>query len=438
MKVRGNSIKFSSRKKKSTNNILTALQKRLQRLKENFDANPDSEILHDIDLVNGDIDQIIQHQLKGAQIRSKLNWINEGERPTKFFLNLEKQNANKKHIKRIIKGNGNTITGNDNILSELETFYRKLYCTNRKYEAQKPDFRKILGNLNVTKLNETEKVECEGILTESELLKALKSTKQNKSPGNDGLPSEFYKVFWNDIKCYLLNALNASYYNKKLSITQKRGVITLLPKKDRNILELKSWRPITLLNQDCKLATKSIATRICKHLPNIINSDQTGFIKGRFIGENIYKMLNIMEYIDDEEIDALLINIDFEKAFNYLEWDFIDYCLKTFNFGESLRQWIKTIYTDVECCVINNGWTTSHFKISKGARQGCPLSPYIFIICAELLACMIRQNKEIEGITINGNKYIISQYADDTNIFTKYSEENLRKILDTVADFRHN
>ena len=145
-----------------------------------------------------------------------------------------------------------------------------------------------------------------------------------------------------------------------------------------------------------------------------------------------------MEYIDDEEIDALLINTDFEKAFDYLRWDFIEYCLETFNFGESLRQWIKTIDTDVECCVINNGWTTSHFKISKGARQGCPLSPYIFIIhvCAELLACMIRQNKEIEGITINGNKYIISQDADDTNIFTKYSEENLRKILDAFKTFQ--
>ena len=143
-----------------------------------------------------------------------------------------------------------------------------------------------------------------------------------------------------------------------------------------------------------------------------------------------------MEYIDEEDIAAMLINIDFEKAFDYLEWDFVEYCLKTFNFGDSLMQWIKTFYTDVECCVLNNGWTTHMFKLSKGARQGCPLSPYIFIICAELLACMIRQNEEIEGITINGNKYLISQYADDTNIFIKYSEENLRKIIDSFRTFQ--
>ena len=116
-----------------------------------------------------------------------------------------------------------------------------------------------------------------------------------------------------------------------------------------------------------------------------------------------------------------------ENAFDNLEWDIVEYCLKAFNFGDSLMQWIKTLYTDVECCVLNNGWTTHMFKLSKGARQGCPLSPYVFIICAELLACMIRQNDEIEGIIINDNKYLINQYADDTNIFIKYSEGKCKK-----------
>jgi hypothetical protein len=436
LQVRGNSIKYSSRKKRSNNNILSALQKRLKRLTENFDENPNSEIKEDIHLINGDIEQIIEHEIKGAQIRAKLNWLNEGERPTIFFLNFEKQNANKKHIKRIITQDGNIITGKESVLLELESFYRLLYRRNRKPGEPKPNFSNTLGHLHIPKLSDIEGEECEDILTESELLAALKTTTQNKSPGNDGLPSEFYKVFWKDIKQYLINALNASYNNRKLSITQRQGIITLLPKKDRNILKLKSWRPITLLNQDSKLATKAIASRICKYLPNIIHPDQTGFIKGRYIGENIFKILNILEYIDEENIEALLINIDFEKAFDNLEWDFIDYCLKTFNFGESLRQWITTFYTDVECCVLNNGWTTPIFQLSKGARQGCPLSSYIFIICAELLACLIRQNQEIEGLTINGNYYVISQYADDTNIFIKYSEKSLGNVINSFRTYQ--
>ena len=89
MQIRGNSIKYSSRKKRSSNNILSALQKRLKRLKENFDEDPNFETEHDIHLVNGGIEQIIGNQIKGAQIGVKLNWLDEGERPIMFFLNFE-------------------------------------------------------------------------------------------------------------------------------------------------------------------------------------------------------------------------------------------------------------------------------------------------------------------------------------------------------------
>ena len=109
----------------------------------------------------------------------------------------------------------------------------------------------------------------------------------NKSPGTDGLPAEFYKVFWNHVKPFLLNALNCSYTNGHLSITQRRGLITLVPKKNKPANLLKNLRPITLLNCDYKIATKSIANRIKKVLPKIINNDQTGFLKNRTIGENI-------------------------------------------------------------------------------------------------------------------------------------------------------
>ena len=140
---------------------------------------------------------------------------------------------------------------------------------------------------NTVILNEQERKQCEGFLTASECLESLKLMESNKSPGSNCLPAEFYKVFWNDINQHWLNALNCAYTKGLLSITQRRGLITLIPKKNKPINLLKNWRPITLLNCDYKIATKSIASRIRKVLPRIINNDQTGFLKGRFIGENI-------------------------------------------------------------------------------------------------------------------------------------------------------
>ena len=105
--------------------------------------------------------------------------------------------------------------------------------------------------------------------------------KSDKSPGTDGLPSEFYKVFWNDLSEILINSLNYSYEIGKLSISQRRGIIKLIPKKDAELNLIKNWRPLTLLNCDYKIATKAIAGRIKTVIPKLISDDQTGFIKGR-------------------------------------------------------------------------------------------------------------------------------------------------------------
>ena len=118
-------------------------------------------------------------------------------------------------------------------------------------------------------LDEHEQKGCEGLLTEAECLESLKSMESNKSPGSDGLPAEFYKVFWKDVRHHLLNALNCAYARGLLSITQRRGLITLIPKKNKPANFLKNWRPITLLNCDYKIAAKSIASRIRKVLPKI-------------------------------------------------------------------------------------------------------------------------------------------------------------------------
>ena len=125
---------------------------------------------------------------------------------------------------------------------------------------------------------------------DEELVKEINSLQrlaESRAPGTDGLPAEFYKVFWNDISDLFLNSINYAYRSGQLSVTQRRGIIKLIPKKDAEPNLIKNWRPISLLNCDYKIAAKAIANRFKQVIPNIINYDQTGFLKGRFIGENI-------------------------------------------------------------------------------------------------------------------------------------------------------
>ena len=431
LKIRTDTIQFSARKKRSKNNLFLALDKRLKRLEKEFQGNPTDEILEIIRLVKQDINDLLQEQINGIIMRSKSDWQEYGEKPSKFFLSLEKRNFNNKTIKRLRQANGNITMDENTILGELYSFYSKLYSTSHD---PVPNFSD-LDNLDIPTLNIDEQIECEGPLSQHEILSVLKTCKNNKSPGTDGFPAEFYKFFWNDIKHYLTNAINHNYMNGQLSVTQKEGLITLIPKKDKDTLLLKNWRPITLLNQDYKLASKAIAKRLCGVLPKLIHSDQTGFLKDRYIGENIIRITNIMDFLNETKKGALLLSADFQKAFDCLEWKFVEYCLHRFNFGPSLIKWIKCFYTDITTRISNNGWTSDSFNPTRGSRQGCPLSPYVFLICAEILACMLRNHPFIHGVNIDNNIFLVSQYADDTLITIDYSEQVLRAVVEIFDSY---
>ena len=295
----------------------------------------------------------------------------------------------------------------------MKLFYSKLYTAERLTKD-----KNLIENFfeGMPKLTDEISNQCEGDLTEDEIFQCLNTFPNGKSPGTDGLSVEWYKRFWPDIKDFLLKSINCSVQNGHLSLTQTQGIITVIPKKDKDPLFVKNWRPISLLNQDYKLIAKCIANCIKSTLPNIIHEDQTGFMKNRYIGENLIKIFALMTYSKQKDLKNYLVTIDFEKAFDYLDKEYIFFCLKFFNFGADIINWVKLLYNNSNSCVINNGNFTEFFPINRGVRQGCPLSPYIFILCVESLAHCVRKNEHIKGIEIKENKHIISQYADDTSL----------------------
>ena len=158
-------------------------------------------------------------------------------------------------------------------------------------------------------------------------------------------------------------------------------MITLLPKEESPLIKLKNWRPITLLNVDYNIALKAIARRIEPMLPHLIHTDQTDFIKGRYIGENIRLINDLMEQTNATKIPGVLLALDFRKAFDTLEWTLIQYALQKFNFGEGIRRWVEIFYNDVESTILNIGFANNWIKPTRGVRQGCPFSTFLFGLC---------------------------------------------------------
>ena len=253
MEIRGKTIAYKSFKKKMELNHENDLLEEIDRLEKAKEIN--FELL---DEKRNDLQEIRNKNMEGVKIRSRVRWISDGEKVTKYFCNLEKRNFVSKCMNSLEKNNGEIINDQPDILNETMQFYKTLYS---KKDRNSMDIESLLSNYNGPRLSEIDKNTLEGPITYSELLYCLKKTSNNTSPGFDGFTYEFFKFFWKDIGHFLVRAINDCFNKGELSETLKYGVITCLPKGNKDKLYLKNWRPISLLNTSYKLASACIAAR---------------------------------------------------------------------------------------------------------------------------------------------------------------------------------
>ena len=408
--IRGHTISYASHKAKVKRSVTNQLKHRLGIL----EANLNEENIREYKCVKKDLEDIYNEEARGHFIRSRSNIIEESPENLKYFSKLEIKNANSKYIKTL-KVNETLISDPDEILKAQKEYYENLYKEQNVAEIDESLFQ----NIAIPQLDILEKEICDQSISIKELGTALMELPNNKTPGSDGLTTEFYKFFWSKIKVLVHKSIEYAFTNKSLSIEQRRGILSIIPKKDKDLRYLANWRPLTLLNTDYKILTKLLALRLQKVLPAIISKDQSGYLKGRYIGDNIRTIFDVIEFAKINQIPGMIVLIDFEKAFDSISWSFLFRTLDAFNFGDSFKQWIKIIYNNPECCVTNNGYASSFFSISRGIRQGCPISALLFLLVVEIMSLHIKQNPDIVGICVGDESIKVSQLADDTTLFLK-------------------
>ena len=247
----------------------------------------------------------------------------------------------------------------------------------------------------------------------------MKSMTNDRSLANDGLTKEFYVTYWDDVKATFISSLKQANERKELSISQRQAIIKLIEKKDRDKRYIKNWRPIPLLNVDIKILFKALAKKFKKVLPYLISAQQTAYIQNRNIGENGRLISDIIEIANIQQMEGFLVTMDVEKAFDSLDHKFSVSVLTKFGFGQNFISWVEIVLKNQESCVINRGTTPTYFKLNRAARQGDPISTYLFFLALEILFLLIKENPHIKGLNISDNCCLYSAYADDTIFFLK-------------------
>lgn len=189
--------------------------------------------------------------------------------------------------------------------------------------------------------------------------------------------------FSNKLSALLLDMFNNSLSHGSLPHTLTQASVILLLKPGKINTERGSYRPISLLNSDIKILAKALALRLETTMHDMISTDQTGFILGRHSFTNIHQLLNVIHSPASGAVPEVVIALVAEKAFDRVEWGYLFACLKVFGYSPNFISWIKLLYTSPKASVITNGKQSQYFQLSRGTRQGCPVSPLLFALAIE-------------------------------------------------------
>lgn len=416
-RVKLQTIWFSQCKIKRRNQELNDLRREYYKL-DNQGLWAEAKIMKE------NILNIEMNRLKGSQLRSKIRNVEEGEKPTRFFLRQELKRGKKKTIRRVVDLKGHNCSSSEDIARAFREFYQALFADEGVEEEVVIDLL-----TDTLKVSEEEKEGLEGDIRSEEILCALKAMDTDKSPGSDGLTKEFFSCFVDILLPVLVKLFKAIHANGSLSESQKMSYISLLCKDENNSELLKNYRPISLMNLDYKIITKVLCNRLKHVMSSLVHPDQTCAVPGFSIVDGCHTVRDVIDYMNDRNEEAVLLSLDQEKAFDRVSHYYLINVLKAAGLGEDFVNWIKTIYNDIYCSLIVNHFVTEPISVQRSVRQGCSLSPLLYVLCMEPIFNKIRTDREVVGVKAPGRvgDQKVAAFADDSNFFLK-NERSVQKV----------
>jgi hypothetical protein len=327
---------------------------------------------------------ILDERSKKLAEKAKTKWFYEGEKSNKYFLNLLNKRRGVNKIEKLSTEDGD-ITEENEINSMINDFYKNLY------ERDEPNDREADEHFyeNIIKVDNQEAVKVMAPLTKEEIFRVLKTCKDS-APGHDGIPYSYYRHFWNFFGDTIAQAWSEALSGGSLPDSHKVSILRLLPKIGKDPSKLTNWRPITLSNCDHKLITKCLAIRLTNALKPCLHSNQTAYIPGKQIQDN----LRVINIINEQSPEALVISLDAKKAFDSVSHDYIRKTLVEFGLNDFVP--IFNLLYDSQKVKINvNDKMLDGYEIRNGVKQGDSLSCILFIMCMDPLIRNIENSANI-------------------------------------------
>ena len=431
MSIRSIAIEQASIHKKNNEAKFKEIKDQINFWQRTFEASSIRSIrdlaMQNLDQATIERDKFLDDRGRYLSEWAKSKWYQEGERGTKYFLNMLRAKSNKLDMSQLKVNSGPLITDPIEINQEVEQFYKELYERGNKREAD-------VENLSTEFLKHMSRIPDVNIqkitlpLTVHELYNTLKSC-SDSAPGPDGIPYSVIKLTWKHFGPMLLNSWLYSIDCDNLAPSHKDSYLRLLPKEGKDTNLLKNWRPITLSNCDIKLITKSLSQRMGDNLDSVIGHQQTAYLRNRQITDNLNLMQHTIERSNELDSPSMIVSLDAEKAFDSIEHWYIKAVLCKIGLEDFCRTF-DLLYKGQEVKILLNKQIAGSYNIKNGVKQGDALSCILFILGIEPLIRNIERDDEITGLTLGNSKIpkIIS-YADDVACLIRPTQQNLDAVF---------
>ena len=430
MSIRSIAIEQASNYKKKSEAEFKIIKDQINFWQKSFEASEISCIrelaMKNLDKATTERDKFLDEKGRHLSEWAKSRWYQEGERGTKYFLNMLRAKSNKLDMSQLKTSDGTTIKDPVKINQEVENFYKQLYERGNKRESNKALSGEFLKHM--TKIPDDNIKNITAPLTLKELHDTLKSC-ADSAPGPDGIPYSVINLTWKYFGPMLLDSWFFSIETDTLAPSHTDSYLRLLPKEGKDLDYLKNWRPITLSNCDIKLITKSLSQRLGTNLDSVISQQQTAYLKNRQITDNLNLMQHLIEKSNDQNSSAMIVSLDAEKAFDSVEHWYIKEILHKIGLTDFCKTF-ELLYKGQEVKIVLNQNIAGSYNIKNGVKQGDALSCILFILGIEPLIKNIENDNSVVGVSI-GNTRVpkIVSYADDVACLIKPTQNNLDAIF---------
>lgn len=371
--LRGHIISFMASRNKQRKQTQETLINNILKIDQQYSVTPTPELYKQKLNLKAQYELLSTEKTEQNLLRSCAFFYENGEKAGRLLAHQIKCKSASKLIPTIRKTQQELTTNPEEINNTFRDYYLKLYSS--EFPQDISNMTEFLENLDIPSVTQNDRENLEKPLEAQEIESAIKDMQTGKTPGPDGYPVEFYKKFISQLTPLMLNMFNHSFEQSYLPQSLTEALITVLLKPGKNASDCGSYRPISLLNTDVKILSKVLAARINTVISDIISVDQTGFVRGRHSFVNIRKLLNVVHSPASGGTPEVVVSLDAEKAFDRVEWRYLFSALHKFGFGPKFISWIQILYSSPKASVITNTVRSKYFPLSRGTRQGCPLSP---------------------------------------------------------------